>query len=57
MGMSGSTDFALTEAQMTQSATNVSGGFRYERLDGLGHWLQLEAPERVNELLVDFLVG
>jgi len=57
MGMWGSTDFALTEAQMIQSAAHVSGGFRYERLDGLGHWLQLEAPDRVNELLVDFLAG
>jgi pimeloyl-ACP methyl ester carboxylesterase len=55
MGMWGSTDFALTEGQMKQSATQVSGRFRYERLDGPGHWLQLEAPERVNELLIDFL--
>jgi pimeloyl-ACP methyl ester carboxylesterase len=28
---------------------------RIVRLPGIGHWVQNEAPERVNELLVDFL--
>jgi pimeloyl-ACP methyl ester carboxylesterase len=28
---------------------------RYERLDGPGHWMQLEAPDQVNRLLLDFL--
>jgi pimeloyl-ACP methyl ester carboxylesterase len=46
---------ALTEVQMTDSAKNVAGPWRYERLDGPGHWMQLEAPDRVNELLLDFL--
>lgn len=31
------------------------GPWRYERLDGPGHWLQLEAPSEVNRLLIDFL--
>jgi len=31
------------------------GPWRDERLEGVGHWMPLEAPERVNELLVDFL--
>jgi pimeloyl-ACP methyl ester carboxylesterase len=48
-------DFALTEQQMTDSAENVTGPWRYERLDGPGHWLQLEAPDQVNALLLDFL--
>jgi pimeloyl-ACP methyl ester carboxylesterase len=55
MGVWGAADFALTEAQMTGSAAHVSGGYRYERLEGVGHWMQLEAPDRINELLVDFL--
>ncbi len=29
--------------------------WRYERIDGAGHWMQLDAPERVNALLLDFL--
>jgi pimeloyl-ACP methyl ester carboxylesterase len=40
---------------MTNSAANVVGAWRYERLDGPGHWMQLEAPTEVNRLLVDFL--
>ena len=43
------------EVQMTDSAENVAGPWRYERLDGPGHWLQLDAPDQVNALLLDFL--
>src|SRR5262245_48237266 len=55
MGLWSTGDFALSEVQMTDSAKNVSGPWRYERLEGPGHWLQLEAPDQVNELLLDFL--
>ena len=55
MGVWSSGDIALTEAQMTGSAAFVTGPWRYERLDGVGHWMQLEAPEEVNRLLLDFL--
>jgi pimeloyl-ACP methyl ester carboxylesterase len=55
MGVWGSGDFALTEAQMVGSAAFVSGPWRYERVDGVAHWIPLEAPEKLNELLLDFL--
>jgi pimeloyl-ACP methyl ester carboxylesterase len=55
MGIWSSADPALTEVQMTDSARSVAGPWRYERLDGPGHWLQLEAPDQVNALLLDFL--
>jgi pimeloyl-ACP methyl ester carboxylesterase len=55
MGLWSTRDFALTEVQMTDSAQNVAGPWRYERLDGPGHWVQLEAPDQVNALLLDFL--
>ncbi len=55
MGVWSSKDIALTETQMLNSAQYVEGGWRYERLEGVGHWMQLEAPEEVNRLLVDFL--
>jgi pimeloyl-ACP methyl ester carboxylesterase len=42
---------------MTRSASNVAGPWRYERLDGTGHWLQLESPGEVNRLLIDFLAA
>jgi pimeloyl-ACP methyl ester carboxylesterase len=48
-------DRFLTEEQMTGSAGFVSGTWRYERLDGAGHWMQLEHPDAVNRLLLDFL--
>lgn len=55
MGVWSSGDFALTEGQMTRSSEHVSGSWRYERLEGPGHWMQVEAPEDVNRLLIDFL--
>jgi pimeloyl-ACP methyl ester carboxylesterase len=57
MGVWSSGDPALTEGQMTRSAGNVAGPWRYERLDGPGHWMQLEAPGEVNRLLIDFLAA
>jgi pimeloyl-ACP methyl ester carboxylesterase len=55
MGVWSSGDFALTEEQMTGSSAYVDGPWRYERLDGPGHWVTLEAPDAVNDLLLDFL--
>jgi pimeloyl-ACP methyl ester carboxylesterase len=55
MGVWSTADIALTEIQMTDSGQNVAGPWRYERLDGPGHWMQLDAPDRVNALLLDFL--
>lgn len=55
MGIWSTGDFALTEEQMTGSAEFVDGPWRYERIEGPGHWMQWEAPGQVNELLLDFL--
>jgi len=55
MGVWSSGDIALTEAQMTGSGEQVSGTWRYEMVPGVGHWMQLEAPDAVNALLTDFL--
>jgi pimeloyl-ACP methyl ester carboxylesterase len=55
MGVWSTGDGALTEVQMTDSAASVTGPWRYERLYGPGHWMQLDAPDRVNALLLDFL--
>jgi pimeloyl-ACP methyl ester carboxylesterase len=54
LGLWSSRDAALTEAQMRGSASHVAGPFRYERIDGADHWMQLAAPARVNALLLDF---
>jgi pimeloyl-ACP methyl ester carboxylesterase len=55
MGVWSSKDFALTETQMVNSERYVAGEWRYERIEGVGHWMQLEAPDDVNRLLIDFL--
>ena len=55
MGVWSTGDIALTEAQMTGSAEQVSGPWRYEVLRDLGHWMQVEDPAAVNRLLLDFL--
>jgi pimeloyl-ACP methyl ester carboxylesterase len=55
MGVWSSDDPALTEAQMTGSERFVSGPWRYELLDGVDHWVPAHAPERLSQLLVDFL--
>ena len=55
MGVWSSGDMALTEAAMTGTAAHVTGPWRYERIEDVGHWIPLEAPDRLNELLLDFL--
>ena len=44
MGAWSSADLALIEIQMTDSAEDVAGSWRYEHLNGPGHWTQLDAP-------------
>jgi pimeloyl-ACP methyl ester carboxylesterase len=55
MGIWSSDDFALTEENMTDSAKFVAGPWRYERVEGAGHWPQLDAPAAIDALLLDFL--
>jgi pimeloyl-ACP methyl ester carboxylesterase len=55
MGVWSTRDAALTERQMVASGPCVRAPWRYERLEGPGHWMQLEAPDAVNRLLLDFL--
>lgn len=57
LGMYGDGDRYLPERAMVASARYVDGPWRYERIDGAGHWLQLTRPERVNEVLLEFLAG
>lgn len=48
-------DIALTEKQMTDSGEFVTGGWTYEKVEGAGHWMQVDAPDKVNGLLLGFL--
>lgn len=55
MGVWSTGDIALSERQMTGSEKFVSGPWRYERVENSGHWIPIEAPDALNELLLDFL--
>ena len=55
MGVFGTGDLYLTEDAMVRSASKVTGPWRYERLEGVGHFIPLEEPDRLNQLLLDFL--
>jgi pimeloyl-ACP methyl ester carboxylesterase len=55
LGIFSTGDAFLVEAQMSESGRHITGGWRYERVEGAGHWFMLEQPERVNALLLDFL--
>ena len=57
MGIWSSRDVALTEEQMRDSSQYVAETFRYERIEGADHWLQLTAADQVNALLLDFFAS
>lgn len=48
-------DLYLGESQMLNSTKFVTGTWRYERVEGAGHFMQLDKPCEVNELLLDSL--
>jgi pimeloyl-ACP methyl ester carboxylesterase len=57
LGVWSSGDAYLTEEQMARSKEHVTGTWRYERVEGASHWLQLDRPERLNQILIDFLAS
>lgn len=57
LGLFSDGDAYLAEAQMRDTAKYVAGPFRYELVRSANHWLQLDASEEVNRLLLEFLGG
>jgi pimeloyl-ACP methyl ester carboxylesterase len=57
LGVFSTGDPALTEDQMTGSARYVRAEWRYVRLEGVGHWLQIERPDETTALLLDWFRG
>jgi pimeloyl-ACP methyl ester carboxylesterase len=55
LGVWGSDDPYLLEERMTGSEAFMAGPWRYERLEGVGHWIPLDAPDRLSALLVEHL--
>jgi pimeloyl-ACP methyl ester carboxylesterase len=54
LGIWGSDDHCLAEDQMARSGRRVTGRWRYERIDGAGHWLPLERPAEVARLAIEW---
>lgn len=51
----GEADTYLDLALLEGSVATVTGPLRVERLPGVSHWVQQEAPDAVTAILVDFL--
>ncbi len=51
-GVWSSADLALTEGQMRESGRYCARGFTYHRLEGVGHWVPLEAPDALAALIL-----
>jgi pimeloyl-ACP methyl ester carboxylesterase len=54
LGLWSSGDHCLAEDQMARSARRMAAAWAYERIDGAGHWLPLERPDRVADLAIDW---
>jgi pimeloyl-ACP methyl ester carboxylesterase len=57
LGVWSTGDHHLIEAGMIRSAEQVAGPWRYERIEGAGRWIPVDAPDRLNGLLREFLRG
>ena len=55
LGVWSTGDHYLDGARMRASGDLVQGPWRYEEIDGASHWVPLDAPDRLNELLLGWL--
>ena len=55
LGIWSTGDHYLDGARMRQSGSRVDGPWRYEEIPGASHWVPLDAPDRLNELLLGWL--
>jgi pimeloyl-ACP methyl ester carboxylesterase len=55
LGIWSTGDHYLDGERMRNSAALVQGPWRYEEIQGASHWVPLDAPDRLNELLLDWL--
>jgi pimeloyl-ACP methyl ester carboxylesterase len=55
LGIWGEGDPYLREAPMRESGAHVDAPWRYERIDGAGHWIPLAAPDELGRLVTGFL--
>lgn len=56
LGIWSSGDHYLVEERMLASRRYVDGPWRYERVEDASHWIPLDQPQRLNELLLEWLL-
>lgn len=54
LGIWSSGDAYLCESQIKETGKLMDAPWRYERIEGSSHWVMLDAPERVNALLLEW---
>jgi pimeloyl-ACP methyl ester carboxylesterase len=54
LGLWSSEDHCLAEDQMAKSGRRMAAPWSYQRIEGAGHWLPLERPDRVANLATDW---
>jgi pimeloyl-ACP methyl ester carboxylesterase len=54
-GIWSTNDHYLDGERMKMSGRFVKGPWRYEQIEGASHWIPLDAPDRLNELLIEWL--
>ena len=55
LGVWSTNDHYLDGERMKMSGRFVEGPWRYEQIEGASHWIPLDASDRLNELLVEWL--
>ena len=50
-------DLALGRTAAVETGKYVKGPYRFEKLDGISHWLLAEAPDRVSALVLEQLLA
>jgi len=44
----------LAEDQMIGSAAFVDAPWRYQRLEGVSHWVPVDVPDKLSQLIISF---
>jgi len=53
-GIWSSGDIALAEDQMIGSAAFVDAPWKYERMEGISHWVPVDEPETLSEMIIRY---
>ncbi len=55
LGIWSTNDHYLDGERMKMSGRFLKGPWRYEQIDGASHWIPLDASDRLNQLLIEWL--